>query len=319
MGTSPIFLHLCIMSSQFPLITILGPTAAGKTSFAVQLAHSLRGEIISADSRQVFRGMDIGTGKDLEEYRINDVVIPAHLIDIADAGSEYNVFRFRRDFDKAYSDVIARGSTPVLCGGTGMYLEAVLLGYSLEEVPQNEKLRLEMDLLSDNELTAKLSTLRQLHNTTDSLDRERLLRAIEIEVHKLAKPEIPPVHEFTNTPVFGLRFERSVLRNRITARLTQRLENGMIDEVAQLLHNGVSKERLIFYGLEYKYLCLHLSGEISYSSMFGLLNTAIHQFAKRQMTWFRRMESKGIKIFWLDGEDGLSVNLAKARTYLDSF
>jgi tRNA dimethylallyltransferase len=306
------------MSSKFPLITVLGPTAVGKTTFAAHLALAVDAEIISADSRQVFRGMDIGTGKDLGDYRIGNQAIPAHLIDIAEPGTEYNVFQFQRDFQTAYASIIAKGKTPLLCGGTGMYLESVLLGYNLVEVPANEELRIQLADLSNDELTARISFYRPLHNTTDILDRDRLLRAIEIEMYKQQNQSDYTEKNFSHTPVIGIRFDRKTVRERITSRLTQRLNEGMIEEVKQLLDKGISKERLIFYGLEYKYIAMHLSGELNYTQMFNLLNTAIHQFAKRQMTWYRRMENKGIKIFWLEGEDGLTVNLDKANKYIQS-
>jgi tRNA dimethylallyltransferase len=304
------------MSSQYPLITVLGPTAVGKTTFAAHLALALDAEVISADSRQVFRGMDIGTGKDIGDYKIADRIIPSHLIDIAEPGTEYNVFQFQRDFQVARNSIIARGKTPVLCGGTGMYLESVLLGYNLIEVPVNENLRQHLTKLSNDELIKRISSQRLLHNTTDILDRERLIRAIEIETFKDQNISQQVETDFSHTPVFGLRFDRKTVRDRITARLTQRLNEGMLEEVQHLLDKGLSKEQLMFYGLEYKYLTLHLTGELSYNEMFRLLNTAIHQFAKRQMTWFRRMENKGIKIYWLEGEDGLQMNISKAINHL---
>ena len=306
------------MSRKFPLITVLGPTAVGKTTFAAHLALAINSEIISADSRQVFRGMDIGTGKDLGDYRIDNQVVPSHLIDIAEPGTEYNVFQFQRDFQTAYNSIIARRKTPLLCGGTGMYLESVLLGYNLVEVPANEELRIQLADLSNDELISSISSYRPLHNTTDILDGDRLLRAIEIEMHKQQHQSDYIENDFSHTPVIGIRFDRKTVRERITSRLTQRLNEGMIEEVQQLLDNGISKERLMFYGLEYKYIAMHLAGELNFNQMFTLLNTAIHQFAKRQMTWYRRMENKGIKIFWLEGEDGLVVNLDKAIKYIQS-
>jgi tRNA dimethylallyltransferase len=306
------------MSRKFPLITVLGPTAVGKTTFAAHLALSLNAEIISADSRQVFRGMDIGTGKDLRDYRIDNQVITSHLIDIAEPGTEYNVFQFQRDFQTAYASIIERGKTPLLCGGTGMYLESVLLSYNLVEVPTDKILRQQLYAFSNKQLIARIESYRTLHNTTDILDRERLIRAIEIENFKLHNANQPIEIDFSKTPVFGIRFDRKIVRERITARLTQRLDEGMLEEVQQLLDSGISKEQLTFYGLEYKFVTQYLSGELAYSEMFRLLNTAIHQFAKRQMTWYRRMENKGIKIFWLEGEDGLTLNLEKAIHYLKS-
>lgn len=305
------------MSPKFPLITILGPTAVGKTTFAAHLASALDAEIISADSRQVFRGMDIGTGKDLEDYKVNGQTIPTHLIDIADPGTEYNVFRFQRDFQAARDSIILRGKTPLLCGGTGMYLESVLSGYNLIEVPADEFLRQQLSNLSDEELVTRIASYRSLHNTTDILDRDRLIRAIEIEYFKDQNRNQQVSTDYSHTPVFGLRFDRKIVRERITSRLTQRIDRGMIEEVEKLLERGITKDQLMFYGLEYKYLTLYLSGELNYNDMFRLLNTAIHQFAKRQMTWFRRMEKKGVKIYWLEGEDGLSTNLSKVMNYLN--
>jgi len=310
---------LCAMKSQFPLITILGPTAVGKTAFAANLAFRLNGEIISADSRQVFKGMDIGTGKDLADYTIEGNVIPSHLIDIAEAGSEFNLFQFLNNFEAARLLAISNGHVPLLCGGTGLYLEAALLGYDLQEVPVNDNLRKELSVLNDDELVSRLSVLKPLHNTTDILDRDRLIRAIEIEWHKQNNISNRSQIDLRTTPVFGIRFDRRTSRIRITERLSQRLNSGLIEEVQHLLDNGISPESLKMYGLEYKYVTMYLSEELSYGQMFAQLNTAIHQFAKRQMTWFRRMESKGIKIFWLDGEDGLKVNLQKALMYLGSF
>lgn len=306
------------MSLKFPLITILGPTAVGKTTFAAHLALALDAEILSADSRQVFKGMDIGTGKDIGDYKIDKHIIQSHLIDIADPGTEYNVFQFQHDFQIARDLIITKGKTPLMCGGTGLYLESVLLGYNLVDVPVNESLRHELTELTNEELINKLSFYRPLHNTTDILDRERLFRAIEIEWFKQQNNDEQLLNDFSHTPVFGIRFDRKTVRERITARLTQRLNEGMIEEVQHLLEKGISKESLMFYGLEYKYVTLYLSGELSYNEMFRLLNTAIHQFAKRQMTWYRRMENKEIMIFWLEGEDGLLVNLDKAINYLKS-
>ena len=306
------------MNPQYPLITVLGPTAVGKTAFAAHLALAVDAEIISADSRQVFRGMDIGTGKDLGDYKIADHIIPSHLIDIAEPGTEYSVFEFQRDFLTAYTSIVERGKTPLLCGGTGMYLESVLLGYNLVEVPVNEELRRELSFLPNDELISRISSYRPLHNTTDILDRKRLERAIEIELYKQQHQSDYIENDFNHTPVFGIRFDRKTVRERITSRLTQRLNEGMIEEVQKLLDKGISKERLMFYGLEYKYIALHLAGKLDFIQMIALLNTAIHQFAKRQMTWYRRMENKGIKIFWLEGEDGLVVNLEKAINQLKS-
>jgi tRNA dimethylallyltransferase len=306
------------MISSYPLITLLGPTAAGKTSLAAILAAELNAEIISADSRQVFRGMDIGTGKDLKDYQVDGVPVPFHLIDIADAGEEFSVFQFRSEFVSAWESIRSRGRQPLMCGGTGLYLDSILRSYALEPVSEDPVLRSELSSKSDEELIHLLQTLRPVHNSTDSLDRERLIRAVEIAMKtKDAGPSELP--DFSKTPVLGLTFERKVLRDRITVRLHQRLREGMIDEVQSLLNCGISHERLCFYGLEYKVVSQYLSGQLDYEQMSGLLNTAIHQFAKRQMTWFRRMEGKGVKIFWLRGEDGIEENRAKALEYLKNF
>ncbi|NPD46848.1 tRNA (adenosine(37)-N6)-dimethylallyltransferase MiaA [Lentimicrobium sp. S6] len=283
------------------MITILGPTATGKTSFAVYVAAQLNGEIISADSRQVYRGMDIGTGKDLSEYVYEDRQIPHHLIDIVKPGYEYNVFEFQRDFLKAYEQIEKNGSFPILCGGTGMYIESVLKGYKLINVPENEVLREDLELKSDQELEEILENFKALHNTTDVSDRDRLLRAIEIQTYYDENPDIDTSFPEINTIILGLDFDRRVVRSRITDRLEERLKGGMIEEVEELLAQGVSAEKLKFYGLEYRFVTQYLSDEISYDEMSRRLNTAIHQFAKRQMTWFRRMEKQGFEIHWLNG------------------
>ncbi|NVO20347.1 MAG: tRNA (adenosine(37)-N6)-dimethylallyltransferase MiaA [Bacteroidetes bacterium] len=290
------------------LITLLGPTAVGKTQLAARLANSIGGEVISADSRQVFRGMDIGTGKDLADYIVDGKMVPSYLIDVEDAGKEYSVHSFMRDFEDAYKKIRLIGRIPVLCGGTGLYLEAVLKGYQLVNVPVNAEFRNEMEKFQDAELLAMLSIKKPLHNTTDSLDRQRMIRALEIETYRELTPS-KKNPDFSQTLVFGLRFERAIIRKRITQRLRARLENGMIEEVEGLIARGVSHSMLKYYGLEYKYISMYLAGELSYSDMFELLNTAIHQFAKRQMTWFRRMEKHGINIHWLEGEDGPENNL----------
>jgi len=282
------------------MITVLGPTATGKTRLAALLADKTGGEIISADSRQVYRGMDIGTGKDLEDYLITGKKIASHLVDIANPGTEYNVFTFQRDFLQAYADIRHRGHLPVLCGGTGLYLEAVLTGYRLQQVPENLALRERLDALSDVGLVAMLKGYGTLHNTTDVAHRERTLRAIEIkEFEKLhpVREKFPKI----NSVNFGIAFPRELIRQRITRRLKSRLENGLIEEVRRLLHNGLKPEQLTFYGLEYRYVTQYVTGEISYDEMFSKLNTAIHQFSKRQMTWFRRMEKRGTVIHWVDG------------------
>jgi len=283
------------------MITILGPTATGKTSFATYIASHLNGEIISADSRQVYRGMNIGTGKDLSDYSIDGQEIPYHLIDIADPGYEYNVFEFQSDFLKAYQEIEAREKFPILCGGTGMYIESVLKGYKLIDVPRNEVLREFLEIKSDRELDEILQDFKNLHNTTDTSDRDRLLRAIEIQKYYEDHPEIDTTFPKIETLIVGINFDRRVVRARITERLEQRLEEGMVQEVEGLLNKGVTAEELKFYGLEYRFITQYIQEEISYNEMFRRLNTAIHQFAKRQMTWFRRMEKQGFVIHWLDG------------------
>ncbi len=282
------------------LLVIIGPTASGKTRLGVELARHLNGEIISADSRQVYRGMEIGSGKDLVEYG----EIPYHLIDIVDPGYEFNVFQFQRRFLEADAAIRERGKLPILVGGTGLYLDSVLSGYQLTAVPENLLLRKE---LADQPLDLLVDRLRQanprLHNSTDLLDRNRLLRAIEIaEFEKSAPPE--PLPEF-HTLIMGIRWERAQLRERITSRLRQRLGEGLIEEVERLHDEGISWEQLDFYGLEYRYVARHLQGELTKNDLFQKLNSAIHDFAKRQDNWFRRMERHGIVIHWLDGSDPL--------------
>jgi tRNA dimethylallyltransferase len=288
------------MKSKYDMLTILGPTAGGKTSVASRMAFMLDGEIISADSRQVYRGMDLGTGKDLQDYTVEGKAIPYHLMDIVDAGYKYNVFEYQQDFINAYSDVKKRNKFPVFCGGSGMYLDAVLKGYKLINVPINNDLRMELDLKSDQELAEILNSFKKVHNKSDDT-RKRSIRAIEIEFYYKDNPEIDQYFPEINSLIVGVKFDRNSRRKRITQRLKQRLDEGMIDEVKGIIDGGVSSDDLIYYGLEYKYLTQHIIGELSYEEMFKKLETAIHQFAKRQMTWFRGMEKKGFKIYWLDG------------------
>ncbi|MDR0365090.1 MAG: tRNA (adenosine(37)-N6)-dimethylallyltransferase MiaA [Bacteroidales bacterium] len=282
------------------MIVVLGPTATGKTAVATHLAYKIDGEIISADSRQVFRGMNIGTGKDLNEYVVNGKSIPYHLIDIAEPGEEYSVFQFQQDFLSAWSNIRNRKKTVILCGGTGFYIESVLKQYQLAPVPNNPILRYDLESISTEKLIAILSSMRTLHNTTDIEDRKRLMRAIEIETYYQEHPEMITQFPEIDAMIFGISFERGIVRDRITQRLHQRLNEGMIEEVKCLLQQGVSPEKLIFYGLEYRYLMQYIMEKINYDEMFRLLNTAIHQFAKRQMTWFRKMEREGINIQWID-------------------
>ncbi len=284
---------------NYDLIAILGPTASGKTSFAATLAYELNTEIISADSRQIYREMDLGTGKDLADYTVNDKQIPYHLIDIAEPGYKYNVFEYQRDFLNAYQSIKQKGRLPVLCGGTGLYLESVLKGYQLIPVPENPELRTRLAGKTLEELTDLLSTYKTLHNSTDVDTAKRAIRAIEIEeyyaTHDLSAREFPSI----NSLIIGVDIDRELRREKITKRLRQRLDEGMVEEVRQLLNKGIQPEDLIYYGLEYKYLTLYVTGEISFEEMFKQLEIAIHQFAKRQMTWFRGMERKGFKIHWI--------------------
>ncbi|MBI2354314.1 MAG: tRNA (adenosine(37)-N6)-dimethylallyltransferase MiaA [Deltaproteobacteria bacterium] len=284
--------------TPFNLLTILGPTASGKTRLAVALARELDGEIISADSRQVFRRMDIGSGKDLGEY--GDV--PYHLIDILDAGGEFSVFAFQRLFLDACADISARGRLPVLCGGTGLYLDAALRRYRLPEVPEDAGLRRELDGKRDAELVAMLRELRPgQHNSTDLLERSRTIRAIEIARFEREHPESAAAMPEIRPLVIGIRWERAELRRRITERLRQRLEGGMIEEVERLHASGIAWERLDYYGLEYRFVGAFLRGELDRGGMFQSLNSAIHAFAKRQETWFRRMERNGLVVHWVNG------------------
>ena len=298
------------------MITILGPTASGKTPLAAALALQIGGEIISADSRQVYRRMDIGTGKDLADYTITNnrepitnnrepIIVPYHLIDIVEPGTKYNLFQYQQDFYDAYRQIVERGNTPILCGGTGLYIEAVLKGYQLSPVPQNPELRQRLEGKSLEELTELLRTLKAqngsvMHNTTDVDSCQRAIRAIEIEEYNLHTPtpkrELPPVDSL----IIGVDIDREERRQKITRRLKQRLEEGMIDEVKGLLDEGIPAEDLIYYGLEYKFVTEYITGQLTYDEMFKRLEIAIHQFAKRQMTWFRGMERRGFTIHWID-------------------
>lgn len=289
-------------NEKYNLITILGPTASGKTAVAAKVASILNGEVISADSRQVYRGMDLGTGKDYADYVVDGQMIPYHLIDIVDAGYEYNVYEYQKDFLRVFADISSREKLPVMCGGSGLYLEAVLKNYKLIQVPINEPLRESLDDKLLWELTEILRGYKNyLHNQTDTESSKRAIRAIEIEEYYLTHPEINTGMPDINSLVVGVEFERSARRKRITSRLKQRLKEGMLDEVQLLLDSGLTPEQLTYYGLEYKYMTLHLTGKLTYQEMFDGLNVAIHQFAKRQMTWYRRMEKQGTNIHWLDG------------------
>lgn len=284
------------------LIVILGATATGKTNLAANLAAKIEGEVISADSRQVYRGMDVGTGKDLADFVVKGKKIPHYLIDIVDAGAEYNVFEYQKDFLPVYQDVVKRNKQAILCGGTGMYLESILKGYRFLEIPENKVLRAELELKSIDELVNILKKEKEVHNTTDTIYKKRVIRAIEIAKFQAENEALIRDFPKINSTIFGIKFEREERRKRITERLKKRFkEEGMLEEVKQLLDNDVSAEKLKFYGLEYKIITEHLLGEITYKEMFDKLNIAIHQFAKRQMTWFRKMERNGFEINWIDG------------------
>lgn len=293
------------------MITVLGPTASGKTPLAAQLALRLNGEIISADSRQVYRRMDLGTGKDLADYQIDGIQIPYHLIDICEPGTQYNVYEYQRDFTQAYLSVKQRNRLPVLCGGTGLYLESVLRGYRMDSVPENEPLRLALADKSLEELTEMLKQYKTLHNKTDVDSVKRAIRAIEIaeyyQQHPVNQTDMPAVESL----VIGIDIPRELRRERITLRLKQRLQEGMIDEVRSLLAEGIPPENLIYYGLEYKFLTNHVLGHLTEKEMYEQLEIAIHQFAKRQMTWFRGMERRGTHINWIDGTLSLEEKLTQ--------
>lgn len=285
---------------NYDLVTILGPTASGKTPLAAALAYRLDAEIISGDSRQVYRRMDLGTGKDLADYVVDGKRIPYHLIDIVEPGYKYNVFEFQRDFLQAYDDIRQRGVLPILCGGTGMYIESVLKGYKLLPVPENPELRASLADKSLDELTTILAGYKKLHNSTDVDTVKRAIRAIEIEEYYRQQPVSAREFPAINSLVIGVDIDRDLRRAKITRRLKQRLDEGMVDEVRALLDAGIPAEDLIYYGLEYKYLTLYAVGQLTYDEMFHQLEIAIHQFAKRQMTWFRGMERRGFNIHWID-------------------
>ena len=297
------------LSGEIDLICVLGPTASGKTKYAVQLARRINellaadrslperhAEIISADSRQVYRGMDIGTGKDLNEYE----EIPYHLMDIVDAGTKYNIFEYQRDFEKAYRDIRERGCIPILCGGSGLYIEAATCGYSLPEVPADQTLRVELEKESDEELIKRLAALKPLHNTTDYDTRKRLIRALEIAIYEAEHPVQRTAYLPKSTYYIGTLVSRNERNARIDRRLDARLEEGMVGEIKGLMDRSIPAEDLIYYGLEYKFVTQYIIGELTYEQMRSQLATAIHQFAKRQMTWFRGMERKGIRIHWTE-------------------
>jgi len=285
---------------DYDLIAILGPTASGETPFAAALANVLDTEIISADSRQIYRGMDLGTGKDLIDYTVNGKQIPYHLIDIADPGYKYNVFEYQRDFLTAYETIKQKGKLPVLCGGTGLYLESVLKGYKLLPVPENPELRARLADKSLEELTGILQQYKTLHNTTDVDTAKRAIRAIEIEEYYAHTPVDERTFPKLNSLIIGVDIDRELRREKISRRLRQRLDEGMVDEVRRLIEQGIQPDDLIYYGLEYKYLTFYVIGKLTYEEMYQELEIAIHQFAKRQMTWFRGMERRGFTIHWMD-------------------
>ena len=285
---------------KYDLITILGPTASGKTPLAAALADRLGTEIISGDSRQVYRRMDLGTGKDLVDYVVDGRPVPYHLIDIVEPGYKYNVFEYQRDFLKAYEEITDKGKLPILCGGTGMYIESVLKGYRLLPVPENPELRASLEGKSLEELTDILKRYKKLHNSTDVDTAKRAIRAIEIEEYYKQQPTEYREFPSLKSLIIGVDIDRELRREKITRRLQQRLDEGMVEEVRGLLAEGIPTENLIYYGLEYKFLTQYAIGELTYEEMFQQLETAIHQFAKRQMTWFRGMERRGFTIHWLD-------------------
>lgn len=303
---------------SYKLITILGPTASGKTNFAAALAAHLDTEIISADSRQVYRSMDIGTGKDLADYIVNSKKIPYHLIDICNPGDKYNVFEYQHDFHRVYTNISVKGKLPILCGGTGMYIEAVLKGYKLLDVPQNPVLRESLKSKTLSELEQILASYKVLHNKTDVDSAQRAIRAIEIEEYY--KNEAPDTNEYEpiNSLIIGINIDRELRREKISHRLRARLEEGMVDEVKGIIDSGVKPEDLIYYGLEYKFLTLYIIGELTYNEMVSQLEIAIHQFAKRQMTWFRGMERRGSTIHWIDATLPIEEKIDKVLSLLSN-
>ncbi len=302
------------------MITILGPTASGKTTLAAHLAARIGGEIISADSRQVYRRMDIGTGKDLDDYVVDGKQIPYHLIDIAEPGTKYNLFQYQQDFHDAYNDIKSSGATPILCGGTGLYIEAALKGYALSPVPQNPELRARLEGKSLEELTGMLVALKQkngsvMHNTTDVDTAQRAIRAIEIETYNAEHPTEERQMPKIDSLVIGVNIDRESRREKITKRLRQRLDNGMVEEIRSIIDSGVAPEDLIYYGLEYKYVTEYVIGKTTYDEMFRSLEIAIHQFAKRQMTWFRGMERRGTVIHWIDASLPMEKKIEQILNY----
>jgi len=304
-------------NTSYDLLVVTGPTASGKTSVAAAVASVTGGEVISADSRQVYRNMNLGTGKDYDDYVVKGIKVPFHLIDIVDPGYKYNVFEYQRDFLKAYSSLKEKKKFPVVCGGSGMYADSIITGYKMEEVPPDSGLRAELDKKSMEELKEILSTYKDLHNVSDIDTKKRVIRAIEIEHFNKSRKKKNVGFPKVNSLVVGVLFDRDKRRERITERLKQRLSNGMVDEVKSLIDSGVDTDTLLYYGLEYKYITLFLTGKISYKSMAAELEIAIHQFAKRQMTWFRGMERRGTKIHWLDGNMPMDEKVGKVLDLLN--
>jgi len=299
------------------IAVVTGPTATGKTRLAALLSHAIDGEVVCADSRQVYRGMDWGTGKDYEDYVVSGATVPYHLMDICDAGEKYNVYRFQNDFVSAFKDIISRKKKVVLCGGTGMYLEAAIQGFELVTVPPDTEFRSQCENRSFEDMERELKAYKQLHNSTDLASRKRLVRALEIARYLNDNPiEAYDYPQFDYT-IIGVQVDRDVRRNRVTSRLKQRVDNGLVAEVQSLLDSGVPAETLLYYGLEYKFVTQHILGLLTYSEMLDKLNIAIHQFAKRQMTWFRGMERRGFTIHWIDGHNTEEERLAEALDVLE--
>jgi tRNA dimethylallyltransferase len=304
-------------SDRFKLITLLGATAGGKTAFAAKLAYLTDREIISADSRQVYRRMDIGTGKDLEDYVVDGMRVPVHLIDICEPGTKYNVYQYQQDFIASFREIQNRGKNAILCGGSGMYIEAILREYELVAVPHHPELRKKLESEDISSLTDLLKSYKNLHNISDTSDKDRLIRAVEIAEYYAQHPGFAREKTGINHLVLGIKFDRDSRRRRISERLKQRLDSGMAQEVKSLMESGIDAETLIYYGLEYKYLALYLTGKIPYDEMYKKLETAIHQFSKRQMTWFRKMERDGIKIYWIDGYMSMEEKIERVKTILE--
>ncbi len=303
---------------NYNLLTILGPTAGGKTLVASNVAYKFGGEIISGDSRQIYRGMDLGTGKDFKDYIVNNQKIEYHLIDIMDAGYKYNLHEFQKDFFDVFKKINKKNKIPILCGGTGLYIEAIVENYKLYEVPENDEFRKSLEEKSLEELIKILSEIKKVHNKSDFDTKKRAIRAIEIESFYKENPEKKVNYPKIKSLNIGVKFDRETQRKRITQRLTQRFEEGMIDEVRNLIKSGVLTETLMYYGLEYKFITQHILGHLTFDEMFNSLNTAIHQFLKRQMTWFRRMEKNGHQIYWLDGQMNIEEKLKKIEKLMIS-